>query len=190
MCVAEITPVPGRLTAAAGSVPASVSWIDEEKYRELLRHVPMPTVDLLPCIRDGAGGSIGLIRRDDAEGGTAWNLIGGGVRRGETIADAAERHVAETLGPGFIWKRPDFATPDAIGEYMPECRPGEPYDPRKHAIAATYVVVAESAQAEPGGEALEFRWFPLAGELPSPIGFGQEVVIRRMLPGARRLLAG
>jgi ADP-ribose pyrophosphatase YjhB (NUDIX family) len=163
-------------------------WIPDDKYRQVLELVPMPTVDVLPCLADERGGSIGLILRDDAEGGKGWNLVGGGVRRGESIAEAAARHVAETLGEGFTWRRDDFSAPDTLGEYFPERRDGHPYDPRKHAIAATYVILPEGTEAEVGGEALEFGWFPLAGDLPSPIGFGQEAVIRRLVPAARRLL--
>lgn len=167
-----------------------MDWIDEDKYRELLEHVPMPTVDILPCLPGRDGGCIGLILRDDAEGGASWNLVGGGIRRVETIEEAAGRHIAETLGPGFGWQRRDFATPETIGEYFPNRRAGYPYDGRKHAIAATYVVLADTERAEIGGEALEFRWFPLTEGLPNPIGFGQDQVICRLLPAARRLLEG
>jgi len=162
-------------------------WIEEDLYRRLREVAAMPAVDLLPVLVADGAARAGLILRDDAEGGEGWNLIGGGIRRGESIAEAAERHVAETLGPGFRWRRREFERADTVGEYFPERREGYPHDVRKHSIALSYAILAEAEAAEPQGEALDFRWFPLDAELPSPIGFGQEPVIRRLLPFAREL---
>ena len=166
-----------------------MTWLSEERYRELLASAAMPAVDLLPVLAGPDGPALGLILRDDAEGGVGWNLVGGGIRRGESVADAAERHVAATLGEDFGWRRRGFERPDTVGEYFPDRRPGYAHDPRKHSIALSYAILAEGPAAEPRDEALDFRWHPLDGELPEPIGFGQEPVIRRLLRFARALAA-
>ena len=166
-----------------------MTWLPEERYRELLATAAMPAVDLLPVLAGAGGTAIGLILRDDAEGGEGWNLVGGGIRREETVAAAAERHVAATLGESFRWRRREFERPDTVGEYFPERRQGYAFDPRKHSIALSYAILADGPAADPRDEALDFRWFPLDRGLPSPIGFAQEPVIRRLLPFARELPA-
>ena len=164
-----------------------MTWLSDEKYAELLASAAIPAVDVLPVLPGPDGARIGLILRDDAEGGEGWNLVGGRINRGETVGEAAERHIASTLGEGFRWRRRDFERPDTVGEYFPDRRPGYAFDARKHSIALSYAILAEGEAAEPRDEALDFRWYPLDGELPSPIGFDQEPVIRRLLPFAREL---
>lgn len=164
-----------------------MAWLSEDRYRELLETAAIPAVDILPARRIATGVEIGLILRDDAEGGRSWNLVGGRILRGESVADAASRHLASTLGDGITWRPRDFERPDTVGEYMPERRQGYAFDPRKHAIALSYVIVIEDGLPEPRDEAFDFRWWSIDGVLPSPVGFDQEPVIRRLLPFARKL---
>ena len=86
-----------------------------------------------------------------------------------------------TLGPGVTWERPDFSRPEMIGQYFPMARGTAGYDPRKHAIGLTYRV-ALSGEPSPLGEALDFRWFPETAIPFEEVGFGQEHVIRGLLP--------
>jgi ADP-ribose pyrophosphatase YjhB (NUDIX family) len=138
-------------------------------------------VDLLPFRSSTGVTEIGLIKRSDAAGGTGWNLVGGGVYRGESIEEAVERHIRETLGPKPVWRKPNFGRPDAVGEYMPTPEPGRPHDPRKHAVALTFVVGVDG-EISSGGEALEFRWFPQSEAPLDSMGFGQDLVLRKLLP--------
>jgi ADP-ribose pyrophosphatase YjhB (NUDIX family) len=124
---------------------------------------------------------VGLIRREDAEGRRVWNLVGGGVHRQESLAAAAARHINSTLGPNVTWNQTDFSRPEAVGEYFPAASTGGGHDPRKHAIGLSYTL-ALTGEVSPRGEALDFRWFPEA-EIPfEEIGFGQQHVIRGLLP--------
>jgi ADP-ribose pyrophosphatase YjhB (NUDIX family) len=143
--------------------------------------VPVPCVDILPYrIGDGLA-EVGLIRREDAEGRRVWNLVGGGVHRQESLAAAAARHLKSTLGADITWEPTDFSRPEMVGEYFPAAGTGARHDPRKHAIGLSYTL-ALAGQVSPRGEALGFRWFPEA-EIPfGEIGFGQEHVIRGLLP--------
>ena len=155
---------------------------DPELYARIRRLVPIACIDVLP-VQDGR---LGLIRRD-VPGGQGWNMVGGAVVHGETLADALARHVKSTLGDGVSWTEPDYSRPDALGEYFPDERPGFGWDPRKHAIATTYCL-ALSGPVDPRNEARDFRWFD-RDTVPPPgqIGFGQWHVIE---PLARRLWGG
>jgi ADP-ribose pyrophosphatase YjhB (NUDIX family) len=149
-------------------------------YELVTRLVPIACIDLLPRRTRGQATELGLIQRHDASGAVVWCLLGGGVHRHESLSEAAARHLRTTLGPGVTWQEPDYAHPATVGEYFPEQRPGAGHDPRKHAIALTYVVTLDG-ELSARGEALDFRWFapadlPLAG-----MGFGQGAVVRRLL---------
>jgi ADP-ribose pyrophosphatase YjhB (NUDIX family) len=146
-----------------------------------IKLAPVPCVDLLP-VRSNAGSiEAGLIRRHNADGALGWNLVGGGIHRTESVGEAASRHLRETLGPGVTWEEPDYSRPETIGEYLPFHRPGMAYDPRKHAIALTYLV-ALGGEIAPAGEALDFRWFRQLDLPLESMGFGQDLVLRRILP--------
>jgi ADP-ribose pyrophosphatase YjhB (NUDIX family) len=150
-------------------------------YALVTRLSPVVCVDLLPYRSSAGATEIGLIKRADANGEVGWNLVGGGVYRGESIERAVERHLRETLGPDVAWHKPDFGHPEAVGEYMPALELGRPHDPRKHAVALTFVVAVDG-EISAGGEALEFRWFPEAEAPLDSMGFGQDLVLRRLLP--------
>lgn len=145
------------------------------------KFVPIACIDLLPYQASGGAVEVGLIQRKDANGKIVWNLIGGGIHRRESAAEAATRHIHTTLGPHVKWERPDFSRPKLVGEYFPMRIADAGHDPRKHAIALTYTV-SLSGEVSPQGEALDFRWFPEAAVPFAEIGFGQEHVVQRLLP--------
>jgi ADP-ribose pyrophosphatase YjhB (NUDIX family) len=138
-------------------------------------------VDLLPVRSNAASIEAGLIRRHDADGALGWNLVGGGIYRTESVGEAASRHLRASLGPMVTWDEPDYNRPETVGEYLPFPRPGAAYDPRKHAIALTYLVVL-GGEISPAGEALDFRWFRQPDLPLESMGFGQDLVLRRILP--------
>jgi ADP-ribose pyrophosphatase YjhB (NUDIX family) len=143
------------------------------------RLVPVACVDLLPV----RGTDVGLIRRPSTDGPELrWALVGGRVRRGETIERAAARHLRETLGPDVRWAPFDVARPRTVGEYFPDPPPGGLRDARQHAIALTYVVGIEG-EVRPGGEAVGFAWFG-PGDVPAPAEMvpGHDAVLARLLP--------
>jgi ADP-ribose pyrophosphatase YjhB (NUDIX family) len=143
--------------------------------------VPIACVDVLPFRVNHGKVEVGLIQRKDANGYVVWNLIGGGIHRRESVADAASRHIHMTLGPHVTWERPDFSQPKVIGEYFPVPVNGAGHDPRKHAIGLSYPVLL-SGKVLPQGEALGFRWFSETDVPFDEIGFGQDYVVRRLLP--------
>lgn len=149
-------------------------------YSLVRRLVPIACVDILPIKTEDDLLKVGLIRRYDTSGRVVRALIGGGIHRTETVGDAAARHLCSTLGPEVRWTDPDWDRPATIGQYLPKARSDGLHDPRKHAVALTYVVVL-AGTASPRGEAIGFDWFTIASPPLDEMGFGQEIVVRRLL---------
>lgn len=159
-------------------------FIDETLFRQIQQLMPVVCVDLLVWQKDEFGVlRYGLIVRDDPNGERGWNLIGGRIRYDETVAEAAVRHLHETLG-GLVQIDPAvFETPPAaIGQYFPVDRPGYAIDERQHAVGLTYLVELAGTPLVVGDEALDFCWFTEA-ELPRrhEWGFRQFLPVEQML---------
>lgn len=159
-------------------------FVEESLFREIQQAVPIVCVDLLVFEDDEAGvRRYGLIARHDTAGITGWNLIGGRIRLDETVAEAAVRHLHETLGSDVQVDPAVFeAAPAAVGQYFPVERPGYPVDERQHAVALTYLAELAGAPIVGGGEALDFCWFTEA-QLPRrhEWGFRQFLPVEQML---------
>jgi ADP-ribose pyrophosphatase YjhB (NUDIX family) len=152
-------------------------WIPKADYDLIQARVPILCVDLLPI--STARNAVGLIRRETADGGEGWCLIGGAVGRDEPLLEAVARHVRSTLGDRFEFRLVS-ADPLAVVEYFTDPSLGELHDPRKHAVALSYVAVCKG-EPTPAGEALEFRWFPRDELIDVPFGFGQGATVDRLL---------
>lgn len=163
-----------------------LSLEDLERAREL---VPIACIDVLPWRRGDADRlEVCLIEREDRPG--LWNLVGGRIRRGETVSGAVGRHLYETLGQRATWRRTDFSRPEAVGEYFPTADSGYGFDPRQHAVSFTYTFELRG-EIRIGGEARSHDWFGLE-DLPDRrrIGYGQGDVIYRLIPAVRQQAAG
>ncbi|WP_050669290.1 DUF4916 domain-containing protein [Luteipulveratus halotolerans] len=157
------------------------------EWKRICASMPIACVDLVPVHTDSAGTvtHVGLILRETPWGTQKWCHVGGRVRRGETLQDAARRHLDETLeltetelDAALQGMRSRTQVP--VMEWFPEARePTGSYgtDPRKHAVSVTVAAVLES-EAEPrvGGEAIFFRWFPVTS-LPADLWPGSERAI-------------
>jgi ADP-ribose pyrophosphatase YjhB (NUDIX family) len=154
-------------------------WIPEEEYVAITRRVPIVCVDVLP-LRAKPNPAIGLIFRDTYDGGRGWCLVGGAVLHNEPLLDAVQRHVSTTLGQEVSLQESTLELVDVI-QYFSEPNIGEFYDPRKHAVALTYIAEL-NGPVVPKGEALKFQWFAIE-ELPGPssFGFGQDRIVQRLL---------
>ena len=157
------------------------TWLDETTWHQVQELVPIACVDIIPLRTPASSDSmsIGLIRRHTPHQGERWCVVGGRVLRNESLAEAVTRHLHETLGSEI-----DFDTSSAplfIAEYFTTRRPGFLYDPRQHAIAATY---AFEIRGEPraSGEASRFQWFHSASLPPrDEFGFQQDLVVEKAL---------
>jgi ADP-ribose pyrophosphatase YjhB (NUDIX family) len=163
----------------------SSCWIPDALYSQIQLTIPIVCVDLLPlCVQSSR---IGFILRDSPHQGRVWALIGGRVRRGETLNSAIARHLHETLGMGVDIATPELGSALTV-EYLPTAVHPAPHDPRQHSVALTWACPMKG-KAVPCGEAHAFQWFS-RDEIPwHAIGFGQGQVVASLLniaPGDRR----
>ena len=110
------------------------------------------------------------------------NLIGGRIRLGESLEDAARRHVRETVGAGVRIEPRDWGRPEWVAVYRRADDGPGPFDPRQQSISPSYVVRCSGEPVvQPAGEATGLAWFDPAA-LPSPerFGFGQGEVVARL----------
>lgn len=157
-----------------GRIPRPLYWLTRQM-------TPIACVDVLPRTAVDGEVKFGLIRRKDPEGVQVWALVGGGIHRGEAIEEAIERHLRETLGAAIEWRLPEARVPQLVAEYFPWEHGGDGLDPRKHAIAMTYVVDVDG-EPRVSGEALAFEWFAAADIPPqAALWRGQHAVVKRLL---------
>lgn len=155
-----------------------------ELWDRISTAVPIACVDILPVRRsaDGSLSHIGLILRE-SPWGEVWCHLGGRVFHGETLAEAARRHLETTL---TNIDRAQMATrPFFVNQYFVEARPGAGYgwDPRKHAVATCYVAdVPDGVTCSAMGEGLDFAWYELDRLPPSARMWpGADVMLRELL---------
>lgn len=140
-------------------------WLTDEDLADVRAKVPITTIDVIPYrleplskhLRITAVLSIGLIRRV-SPWGEVWCWIGGRLCRGEQVAPAVRRQVAEALGESVVVGDFDSARPLRVTEFFPDPQDGAGLDPRQHGVSLAYAVPLRGEVA-PQGEALGFNWF-------------------------------
>jgi len=131
-----------------------------EQYRN-----PVPTVDIIIEIEDGAGAAarnIVLIKRKNPPYG--WALPGGFVDYGETLEAAAVREAAEETSLAVTLVR-QFHT------YSDPAR-----DPRRHTISTVFIATARGVPAA-ADDAAEAGVFSI-DSLPGPMAFDHADILR------------
>jgi ADP-ribose pyrophosphatase YjhB (NUDIX family) len=155
-------------------VGGSISSGEWDRISEL---VPIACVDVLPVIvgPNGQVTHVGLITRQSPFGSVHCH-VGGRVWLGETLHEAAQRHVRESLGAGLaaaVEPEPYF-----VNQYFRTERPPYGHDPRKQAVSSCFLANFPTAvTVAPTGEAESFEWFP-AQELPSDLWPGSDRMIQ------------
>ncbi len=149
---------------------AELAWLSDDDWHRAQRLLPIVCVDVLP-VRAAGIPEVGLILRQTPHQGLAWCLVGGRLRMGEVVADAARRELRSALGVQDVGH---LGRPDLVVEYPKQAAGPGPHDPRKHAVALTFVVPLDAVTTAQG-EAYDFRWYHV-DDLPD-MGFGQEEVV-------------
>lgn len=155
-------------------------WLDETEWAWAQAHLPVVCVDAVIAGHGTKIEQIGLILRDTPHQGRRWCLIGGRVLLGETLAEAVGRHVRASLGPSTSFVA-DGLEPITVAEYFPAVG-ATLRDPRKHAVAMTFVGRA-AGPIDPRGEAIDFAWFPIKSfeSWRGQMGFDQDHVLKKVM---------
>ena len=148
-----------------------MTWLSEHEWARIQEAIPIVVVDIV-LLTTNDPPLVGLIKRETPHQGIRWNLVGGRIRYGESIAEAVLREARENLGPDLAIELPDVSVPNYVAQYSPTNGPGFLSDPRKHAVALTYALGA-SGTVSPKREALAFAWFRVE-QLPSRNQWGFE----------------
>lgn len=148
---------------------------------------PIACVDLVPVVRDRLGSvvKVGLIRRSSPFG-ERWCQLGGRVLHGETLVDAAHRHLNQTISTSSA--ATVERTPFFVNQYLQTPTAGAGLDPRKHAISVCYLVDygTDVPAIHVQGEAREFRWFARAQIPTSQLWPGSEIMLAALPASADR----
>jgi colanic acid biosynthesis protein WcaH len=83
-------------------------WIPTEIYASIVRHMPMPTVDVVLFSSDARRVLLFLRRNPPVQG--EWYTIGGRQRKGETVRECAVRQGREEAGLTLDPERLFFGT--------------------------------------------------------------------------------
>ena len=170
-------------------------WLQPNDWELVQRSVPILAVDIV-LFRQRADETpqVALILRESPFAAPVWCHIGGRIRYGESVREAALRHLHGTVH-GVEASFDDDPQPDYVMQWFPwDSRKGGSgahfgYDPRQHAVSLCYrLEVAGEVTAVRGGEALALDWFPLRGLAvsPTPMWPGTlHMVSRLMAPVAR-----
>src|SRR5579884_2882994 len=119
-----------------------MAWLSDAEYERVRQTVPIVCVDIVSVRRgdDGRIREVGLILRDTPHQGRRWCLVGGRVRKDETLSEAAARHLRETLGPDVRFTLDRDVQPVYVSQYFPTRRPVGVIDPRQHSVAMNFIL--------------------------------------------------
>lgn len=152
----------------------SQGWLSAHEWLRVQQTMPITCVDVLPVDQDGRAG---LILRDVPEAEPAWCVVGGRLRRAETLEEAVRRELRDTLSVSPV-EIPE--EPTVVTQYFPKPRPPHLYDPRQHAVSLLFGLQLEGEPIA-SGEAHDFRWVRPADFDDLSFGFGQRPMIERCL---------
>lgn len=155
------------------------------QWRRIQQSVPICCADVLVLQLAGKSRksiqNVGLIFRHTPHQGDRWCTVGGRVFHNESLAQAVQRQLVETLGTHITFSTTRLDQPTYVVQYFTTKRPHALLDPRQHAIGMTFCVPVEGTPMA-RGEALSFGWFP-PDAIPSArqFGFGQRLVVEQCL---------
>lgn len=159
-------------------------FLPADLYARIEQSMPIACVDFVPVRHVEGRIEIGLILRDSPFG-RVWCHLGGRIARGESIADALQRHSRDTLDTDMILDldpQPSYVyqwfPPEDRPESAQHFRHGE--DPRKHSVGLSFTTQL-AGDPRPRNEALDFSWFS-PNAIPEPLWPGCRDLLARLTP--------
>ncbi len=161
---------------------ATNSYVSNELYKQITDAFPVICVDVVPV--DIKHGLIGTITRATGRDANKLALVGGRIRKNETISQAILRHIQTDLGLNNFSFLPTNSedAPFLVQQYghgNAKTEKFECYDPTKHSIGLTYIIEIKETP-EPKHEASEFHWLGI-NDIPKDTAFNQGVVMKKIL---------
>jgi colanic acid biosynthesis protein WcaH len=146
-----------------GKPEPEATRLDEETFRQIVRHAPLVSIDLVVLDRQGRA-LLGLRTNEPAR--DFWFVCGGRILKGETIPDAFARIMAHEIGHACAFTE---ARPRGVYEHMYETnRFGEAGFGTHYVVLAYEVVVPDHLEPRPDAQHRELAWWRVPDLLGSP----------------------
>jgi len=158
------------------------SHVSDELYAQITASFPVVCIDVIPV--DIVKQKVGVITRATGKEANRLALIGGRIRKNESINDAILRHLKTDLGVTdfSFYKTNNEDTPFIVQQYSHSAKQVSGYycyDPTKHSIGLTYLIQINQ-QPKPKTEACGYHWIGL-NEIPKETAFNQGVIMKKAL---------
>lgn len=158
------------------------TYVSDELYAQITASFPVVCIDVIPV--DITKQKIGVITRATGNEANKLALIGGRIRKDESIKNAILRHLETDLGVTefSFYITNNESTPFTVQQYSHSNSPIDRYgcyDPTKHSIGLTYLIEINQ-QPKPKKEACGYHWIGL-NEIPKETAFNQGVVMKKAL---------
>ena len=165
----------------SGGLFDNAGLIKKPIYDLAIDVLPIICTDIIPVKKINHGYEIGIIRRATGSQSGKMALIGGRVRKDQSIKDAISTHLRNDLGIGGwdFFKNNSENNPFFVQQYFQteSAEDNNGFDPSKHAVALTYLVSIHD-EPKPANEAESFMW--IKGEnIPSNTAYNQGVVMQK-----------
>lgn len=122
--------------------------IPQETYKQIIEHVPIICVDVI--VKDKKGNVL-LVKRANKPLQGEWWVIGGRVKKGEQLKDAAKRKVFEEVGLKIQKLEP-------LG-YYEEFYTESPFDVPIHTMSFVFSSLARMGKIRLDNQSSEYAWF-------------------------------
>lgn len=156
----------------------NIGYVSDELYAQITASIPVICVDVIPY--DASSKKIGVITRATGKESGKIALIGGRIKKGESIIKAVNRHLSTDLQINNFnfYTGNDHTHPFYVQQYFHGDKPLNgfgAFDPTKHSIGLTYLIEISEIPM-PKSEASQFHWISRE-EIPEPAAYNQDIVM-------------
>lgn len=161
-------------------------YLSEDLYKSVTQNVPIICVDTIPVVKIDDQLAPGMIVRATGSQAGKLTVLGGRIFHSERIQDAMHRHLKTDLSVdsftyfnGLSEEKPFMVQQYFMQDRIDSDQYG--FDPTKHALALTYLLMVDPEQINPQNEASDILWITEKIQDYSTTGFNQAVVINKAL---------